>query len=292
LNGEASGVRLRLALQAAALSIFEAGLARLGGAVATDPPDEGGTVRLDVYLPAAPDPVEVTALLAAAAAAAEVPVPDYTVEPLPEVDWVAESQKALPPVRAGRFYVFGSHVAEPPPKGTVPIRIDANVAFGTGHHESTEGCLLALDALARTSNPARPLDLGCGSGILSIAMAKLWPAPVLACDLDGDAVRVTRINAAVNGVGARVRATRGDGLRGSPVARSGPYDLIVANILAEPLQRMAGDLVGALSPGGTVVLGGFLESQEGAVQARYRARGLRRTGRIVLGDWVTLVLSK
>ena len=213
-------------------------------------------------------------MLAAAAAAAHVPVPDVTIEPLPAVDWVAESQKARPPVRAGRFYVFGSHVAGPAPAGTIPIRIDANVAFGTGHHESTEGCLLALDALARTRRPVRPLDLGCGTGILAIAMAKLWPGPVMACDLDEDALRVTRDNAALNGVGSQIRAVRSDGLRGPRVARGGPYDLIVANILSEPLRRMAGDLVGALAPGGTVVLAGFLETHQSCLGAA----GIQRWG--------------
>ncbi len=292
MSDASSGVRLRLALPVGALEIFEAGLLRLGGAVATGVPDECGTVAVEAYLAKAPDPVEVGAMLAAASAAAQVPVPDVTVEPLPAVDWVVESQKARPPVRAGRFYVFGSHVAEPPPAGTIPIRIDASVAFGTGHHESTEGCLLALDALARTRHPARLLDLGCGSGILSIAMAKLWPVPVMACDLDDDAVRVTRDNAALNGVGSRIRAARSDGLRGPRIARAGPYDLIVANILSAPLQRMAGDLAKALAPGGAVVLAGFLETQERAVLASYRARGLRRLERIALGDWVTLVLGE
>ena len=219
-------------------------------------------------------------------------VPDVAVAPLPDVDWVAESQKALPPIRAGRFYLYGSHVTAPPPAGAIAIRIEAGQAFGTGRHETTAGCLIALTELAKRRRYRRPLDLGCGSGVLAIAMAKLWPVPVLAVDNDRDAVRMTRANARDNAVAALVRSLRSEGYGRAAIARSGPFDLVTANILAEPLSAMAGGLAGHLAPGGTAVLAGLLDRQAGAVLARHRGHGLALVRRYRLGDWTTLVLER
>jgi ribosomal protein L11 methyltransferase len=287
-----AGFKLRLKVPAAAVTIFEAAFQALGGAVARDAGDSRAETPLEVYLKGQPDRAEVAAALAAAAAAAGLAPPPVTFEALPALDWVAESQKGLPPLRVGRFFIYGSHAAAERPAAAIAIRIDAGQAFGTGHHESTRGCLLALDALARRGRPGACLDLGCGSGILAIAMAKLWRRPVLACDIDPLAVAVTRENARVNQVAPAVRAVLSDGPGRRPVVRSGPYDVIVANILAAPLAAMAGDLRRALAPSGCLVLSGLLRHQDGAIVARYRARGLRLIGRMVLGEWVTLVLSR
>jgi ribosomal protein L11 methyltransferase len=291
MAGETGGVRLLLSVPAAALGLFEAALQRLGGATVTGPPDTRGPVALEAYFATRPDPAALNALLAAAAAAAGTVVPEFVLECLPPLDWAAESQKARPPVRAGRFYLFGAHLAGSPPAGTIAIRIDAGRAFGTGHHESTRGCLMALDALARRARPQRPLDLGCGAGVLAIAMAKLWPALVMACDVDPVAVQVTRTNARLNAVAPRVRTFQADGFRHAALVKGGPYDLIAANVLAGPLIRMAGDLRRSLAPRGIVILSGLLRGQERAVTARYRSVGLARMRRIALGDWVTLVLT-
>lgn len=290
-KAKGSGWTLTLAVPPGALPFFEAALDTLGGALVIGGP-ETGLVPITVYLGTRPANPDITALLAPAAAAAGVDLPDFRIEPLPDLDWVAESQKALPPIRAGRFYIHGSHVERAPPAASIPILIDANAAFGTGRHESTRGCLLALSLLAKRRRFKRPLDLGCGSGVLAIAMAKLWPASVTAADNDQTALAVARTNARLNGVAARVRPLASDGYRSAALARAGPYDLIVANILAEPLAAMAGGLARHLAPGGRAVLSGLLTRQERLVLAPHRCHGLRLAGRLRIGEWSTLVLKR
>lgn len=285
-----SGWVLKVEVPLEAASLFEAALETLGGALALD--EKIASAGLQVYLDAAPDRSQVTALLAAAAAAAGLESPAFGCEPLPEVDWVAESHKSLPPVCAGRFYVYGSHVTAPPPAGRIPILIDAATAFGTGRHESTRGCLIALGTLAKSRKVRRALDMGCGSGLLAIAMARLWRCPVMAVDNDRQAVAVTRENAKINGVAPWVRAHLGDGYLGSDLARCGPFDLIAANILAGPLAAMAPALARHLAPGGTAILSGLLASQERAVLAAHRAQCLHLATRVELGEWTTLVLRR
>ena len=283
-----TGFKLSLNVPLAALTEVEAAFQALGGAVVHDPAEDRDPLTLEVYLAERPS----QGGLAAALEVAGLEVPEDALEELPALDWVAESQKGLPPLCAGRFFVYGGHAADQVPAAAVAIRIDAGQAFGTGHHESTRGCLLALDALGRRNRPGRCLDLGCGSGILAIAMAKLWRVPVLACDIDPQAVAVTRANARLNGVGLGVRAVLGDGAGRRDLRGAAPYDVIAANILAGPLAAMAGELRRILAPGGALILSGFLASQERDVLAPYRARGLRLARRLVLGDWVTLVLSR
>ncbi|MFQ5775837.1 MAG: 50S ribosomal protein L11 methyltransferase [Kiloniellaceae bacterium] len=272
-----------------ALAALEAGLATLGGAVATDLPDAQGRARVHAYLPEEPDKARITALLAAAALAAGVEAPGFALERLPDLDWVAESRKSLPPVRAGPFYVYGAHVAAAPPAGSIPLQVEAGLGFGTGRHESTKGCLLALAELAGARTVRRALDMGCGSGILALAVAKLWACPVVAVDNDVEAVRVAAQNARLNAVADLVRVCEGDGYRCPAVARGAPYDMIVSNILAEPLCAMAPDLIARLAPGGVAVLSGLLAEQEGRVLACHE--GLRSIRRIARGEWVTLIVE-
>jgi ribosomal protein L11 methyltransferase len=215
-----------------------------------------------------------------------------TVLPVPARDWVAESQRGLAPFRAGRFHVRGSHVAERPPRGTLALVIDAGMAFGTGRHETTRGCLLALDSLARRRRFDRPLDLGCGSGILAIAMAKLWDVPVLAVDNDRQAVAVARENAAINGVADRVEALVGGGYGAAAVRRAAPYDLITANILARPLRRLARGLARSLAPRGRAILSGLLDEQADWVMAAHERHGLRLVERRSLAGWSVLVVGR
>lgn len=215
---------------------------------------------------------------------------DITVEPLPDQDWIRLSQEGLPPVRAGRFFVYGAHDAGQVPHGVIPMRIEAGLAFGTGHHETTALCLAVLSDLARRRAYANVLDLGCGTGLLAIGAAKLWKRPVLASDIDPVAIEVTDENAVGNGVGPLVRGVVADGLINPVLAASAPYDLIIANILAGPLTRLMPQIVKAMAPGATLVLSGLLHNQEAMILSFYQ--GLRFLGRRREGPWSALVLEK
>jgi ribosomal protein L11 methyltransferase len=211
---------------------------------------------------------------------------------VPEKDWVAESQRELAPIRAERFFVHGSHFAGKPPRGSIAIEIDAGLAFGTGRHETTRGCLLALVRLSKQRKFRRPLDLGTGSGILAIAMAKLWDVAVLASDNDPQATRVARENAGLNGVGERVRVATGAGYAAPAVRDGGPFDLVTANILARPLMRLAPGLARHLAPKGIALLSGLLVEQEEMVLAAHRKVGLDLLWRIRLGEWSVLAVGR
>jgi ribosomal protein L11 methyltransferase len=235
-----------------------------------------------------PDRAVLLARLAPLAAPWQIAL-DLEIAPIPSTDWLYRTAQTFPPQRIGRFWVHGSHVTEPPPSGAVPIRLDAGQAFGSGEHESTRGCLLALDRLAQRRRLKRVLDLGCGAGILAIAAAKCWPARVIAADNDPIAVAVARDNVFRNGVAARVRCLLSDGYANAVLRRAGPFDLILANILAEPLCDMARDAARNLAPGGVAVLSGLLDRQADRVVAAHRPWGLRLRAQIG-GPWVTLVL--
>jgi ribosomal protein L11 methyltransferase len=277
----------------AQLESFDAALETLGGAITAIELDGGPRWRIVVHCAEEPARDALARLVAAAAEEAGIPAPDMVVEALPVTDWIAEYQRNTKPMTIGRFYVYPSHHAHDIPAGVMPILLDAGRAFGTGGHESTAGCLRALDRLAaRGVRPVKALDMGCGSGILAIAMALLWPdAAIVACDNDRDAVAVAEENAALNRVAATVRCVAGDGYATAEVAASRPFGLIVANILAGPLTAMAGDLAAALAPGGTAVLSGLLTVQADGVAAAHDAHGLRVADRVVIGDWTTLVLD-
>ncbi len=233
------------------------------------------------------------ARLNALALAHDLPLLDWRLAPLPERDWVVESQKALPPVRAGRFLVHGAHDrgARAGSGATIALQVEAGAAFGTGHHETTRGCLLVLDALARNRRPERVLDLGCGSAVLAMAAARLWPATVLASDIDPVAVERARGHLAANRLAKRIRLRVADGLAG-PAFAGAPFDLVIANILAGPLRSLAGAIASRQPAGGLLILSGLLRGQERAVLAAYAARGYVRRGRLPMGAWPTLLLER
>ena len=215
---------------------------------------------------------------------------EVTVEPLPDQDWIRLSQEGLPPVRAGRFFVYGAHDAGTVPHGVIPMKIEAGLAFGTGHHETTALCLEALSDLARARAFRNVLDLGTGTGLLAIGAAKLWKRPVLASDIDPVAVEVARDNAISNGTGPLVRAVVADGLANPILARAAPYDLLIANILAGPLTQLAPSILRSLAPGAVLLLSGLLNNQEKLVTSFYRS--LRYVGARRSGPWSALVLEK
>jgi ribosomal protein L11 methyltransferase len=211
-----------------------------------------------------------------------------TVEPLPDQDWIRLSQQGLPPVRAGRFFVYGAHDAGQVPPGVIALRIEAGMAFGTGHHETTALCLGVLNDLAKRRDFARVLDLGCGTGLLAIGAVKLWKRKVIASDIDPVAIEVTRENARGNGVAPWVTAVAADGLANPALA--GRHDLIIANILAGPLTRLAPQIVAGLLPGGMLVLSGLLRNQEKMLLSFYHKLRFRQARRD--GPWSALVLEK
>ncbi|RZL05496.1 MAG: 50S ribosomal protein L11 methyltransferase, partial [Rubrivivax sp.] len=215
---------------------------------------------------------------------------EITVAPLPDQDWIRLSQEGLPPVRAGRFFVYGAHDAGTVPHGVIPMKIEAGLAFGTGHHETTALCLSVLSDMARERAFRNVLDLGTGTGLLAIGAAKLWKRPVLASDIDPVAVEVTRDNARANGVGNLVRAVTADGLTSPVLSRAAPYDLLIANILAGPLTQLAPAIQKAMAPGAVLVLSGLLTNQELLVTSFYKS--LRFVSRRRMGPWSALVLEK
>jgi ribosomal protein L11 methyltransferase len=252
--------------------------------------EEGVTWLVEAISHGEPDRSWLTARIAVLAEAMDIPAPEMTIEPVPQLDWLTRSYKSFPPIRAGRFFVHGSHHEGGVPPSSIGLLVDAATAFGSGEHATTYGCLVALDQLARRVPVRRALDMGCGSGILALAIAKLWHVPVVASDIDAESVRVTHLNARRNRVSALVRAVGGKGYAVEAVRRGRPYDLIASNILARPLARMAPDLRRALRPGGHVVLSGLLDRHENWVLAAHRAQGLRLVGRIPVGEWRTLIL--
>ncbi|MGH6989978.1 MAG: 50S ribosomal protein L11 methyltransferase [Stellaceae bacterium] len=215
--------------------------------------------------------------------------PAVRLEKMPVRDWLAENQAGFPPIRAGRFFIHGSHWQGRVPQGAIPIVIDAATAFGTGEHATTQGCLAAIGRMAQ--RPRRILDIGCGTGILAIAAAKRWRLPVLATDIDPEAVRVARINAHRNGVANLVRVEEAASYRHAEIRRRAPFDLVFANILARPLVAMAPSLRHMLAPGGIAVLSGLLARQEATVLAAHRAQGLYLHRRFALEGWHTLAVT-
>jgi ribosomal protein L11 methyltransferase len=219
--------------------------------------------------------------------------PDITRGLVPVAGWLARTQAAFPEQFIGkRFAIRGTHVTEPETPGHITITLDAGLAFGTGEHNSTRGCLVMLEAYARRYHPRNILDLGTGSGILAIAAAKLLKQNVLASDIDFRAARVANANAALNGVAGHIHAIQADGWQTPVLTRNAPFDLVFANILARPLCAMAHALAANLTPGGHAILAGLLNTQVNWVLSAHRRQGLVLEKRIIDGAWSILLLRK
>jgi ribosomal protein L11 methyltransferase len=247
-----------------------------------------GRWRVAMHFRTAPDAKRIRALTAAAAGKAAAKALRF--ERVAATDWVRQSLAGLAPVSAGRFIVHGAHDRAGMPCNRIGIEIEAALAFGTGHHGTTRGCLLALDWLCKSRPRRRILDLGTGSGVLAIAAARALRRPVLATDIDGSAVRAARANAARNRAGGFVEVIKADGVTAPKLRERGPYDLVLANILLRPLQRLAAPLTRLTAPGARIVLSGLLASQANAAIAAYRGLALER--RIDLDGWTTLILVR
>ena len=247
---------------------------------------EDGSGRWEVagYFTESPDAAGL-ALLAAAFGAAP-----FAVSELPETDWVAHVRRELAPVRAGRFFVHGSHDADKVPEGSEPLLIEAAMAFGTGHHGTTLGCLRALDRLVSDGfAPARIVDIGCGTAVLAMAAARIWPVEILASDIDPVAVEVAEANLRANRLDGRVRCVVAAGFD-DPALAAAPFDLVFANILKGPLIALAPDMVRHLGTGGFAILSGILNDQAEAVAEVYARLGITPVRSERIGDWTTLLL--
>ena len=246
--------------------------------------------RVDAYFPEG-DPDEISDLVRDALGADAFGA-FQGAEILPQIDWVAESLAGLAPVAAGRFLIHGSHDQDCLPAGRTRIAIDAGQAFGTGHHGSTAGCLAVLDRLIARRRFVNPFDLGTGSGVLAIALAKTLHTNVLASDIDPLAARIAAENARHNNVGNRVRVIAAAGMDHPEIRARAPYDLIIANILAGPLIRLAPQIAPALAPGGTLVLSGLLPHQRGRIVAAYGVQGVRLIRAQAHNGWAVLELRR
>ncbi|WP_420962727.1 50S ribosomal protein L11 methyltransferase [Brucella sp. IR073] len=212
-------------------------------------------------------------------------------EVLPDIDWVVYSLEGLKPVRAGRFFVHGSHDRDKIGPDDIAIEIDAAQAFGTGHHGTTSGCLEMIDEIIRRENPQSALDLGTGSAVLAIAIAKLAPIPVLATDIDPVAIEIADENLVKNGVATYVKTATATGFDHPAMRSAAPFDLIVANILALPLIELAPAMKQHMAPGGSLVLSGILDSQHDKVIAAYQAQGFSHQQTLYREGWVTIHLK-
>lgn len=219
---------------------------------------------------------------------------DYRIDEMEDRDWLAESYRALPPFNVGPFFIYGSHYDGPKPDGQIPLLIEAATAFGSGEHGTTSCCLLAIDHVKQSGfKPRNILDMGCGSGILAIGAAMLWPnLPVYAADNDPECVRVTDVHVTTNGVG-NITSFQSEGYEPqSPVWKHAPYDFIIANILAGPLIQMAAEQSKVLASGGYLILSGTLKEQADDVVAAYTPHGLTLAGEFPGDEWMTMLLKK
>ncbi|MBN2759582.1 MAG: 50S ribosomal protein L11 methyltransferase [Rhodobacteraceae bacterium] len=249
--------------------------------------DGSGLWEVGGYFIEEPDDVELRLLAEAFGAKA------FVVSELPEIDWVAKVKRDLSPVEAGRFFVYGSHDADKLPEGRVGLLIEAAMAFGTGHHGTTLGCLRALDRLDKAGfQGKRVADIGCGTAVLAMGAAKIWPDSVLASDIDAIAVEVAEANVTANGLDGRVRCLEATGFDHPELQAAAPYDLVFANILMGPLIALAPDMAAMIGQGGHAILSGLLVEQADTVLAAYTAVGFTLQNREDIGDWATLTLTR
>ncbi|MBJ3761298.1 50S ribosomal protein L11 methyltransferase [Maribius pontilimi] len=248
--------------------------------------DDSGLWEVGAYFEAAPDRAALAVLEAAFATR------PFVVSELPEVDWVAKVRRELAPIEAGRFFLYGSHDADRVPEDKIALLVDAAMAFGTGHHGTTLGCLRALDRLAADGlTITNAVDIGCGTAVLAMAAARVWPDhPVLASDIDAVAVEVAQANVVLNGLEGRVRCIEAMGFEHPDLTDAAPFDLIFANILKGPLVALAPDVAVHAAAGGHVILSGILNPQADEVVEVYARNGINLVERQVIGDWTTLLL--
>jgi len=257
-------------------------------AVATSEIEEHVTWQVEAYYETAPDEADIKRLLKDQEARSGCETTNLIIEALPDINWVAKSLEGLAPIETDRFFLHGAHDAHKCPSGRIPLLVDAGEAFGTGHHGTTLGCLKMIEKVSKIKKADNALDLGCGTGVLAIALAKLTKRTVIASDIDPVATRVTIQNARANKVHPLIKAFTATGFDHPDLNAGAPYDLIVANILAKPLVRLSPMVEQSLAAGGTLVLSGILHEQEKMVVSAYISQGLKFVERLRINEWVTL----
>lgn len=249
--------------------------------------DDSGIWEVGGYFTEAPDEAGLALLTAMHGAK------PFLVSELPETDWVAKVKRELAPVEAGRFFVYGSHDADQIPEGSEPLLIEAAMAFGTGHHGTTLGCLKALDHLANEGFVGKSVaDIGCGTAVLAMGAARIWPDTVYASDIDEVAVEVAEANVKANDLVGRVKCLEATGFDHEGLKAAGPFDLVFANILKGPLIDLAPDMAANLQAEGYAILSGILVHQAEEVVEAYAKTGIPLYRREDIGDWTTLILQK
>lgn len=249
--------------------------------------DGSGLWEIGGYFTEAPDTASLALLTTAFGAK------PFVISELPETDWVAHVRRELAPVEAGRFFVYGSHDADKVPTGCEPLLIEAAMAFGTGHHGTTLGCLRALDRLASDGFVGESVvDIGCGTAVLAMGAARIWPNTVLASDIDQVAVDVAEVNVRANGLEGRVTCVEAAGFDAPALAESAPFDLVFANILKGPLIALSPDMAARLKKGGFAILSGILNEQADEIIEVYAQNGINLVHREEIVEWTTLMLQK
>lgn len=279
LTGEAAAQSLAVALEE---------IDPAPGGVGTFEVDEASQLwEISAYFTQRPDGVALDLLAAAYGAR------PFAVSRMDDRDWVAQVRRELTPVQADRFFLYGAHDADKVPGNAYGLLIEAAMAFGTGHHDTTKGCLLAMSRLAKQGfSPRSVMDVGAGTGVLAMGAAKLWRKRALATDIDPIAARTARENAVANGLQPWIFTGAAIGFRHPQTRARRPFDLALANILANPLKKLAPDMRANLAPGGRAILSGILNRQADGVEAIYRSHGFRRDFKLTLGDWTTLTLRR
>ncbi|MBO4520619.1 MAG: 50S ribosomal protein L11 methyltransferase [Alphaproteobacteria bacterium] len=291
----ASNWQISFVLEPDAIPFFERALdgdntALLASEIETG--EDKGKWKLDAIFQDRPDEALLNTSLTLAAQAAGIPLPAYRLSELAQRDWLRENLISFAPVSVGRYYIYGSHIQEPPPKTKLSLKIDAATAFGSGEHFTTKGCLMAMEEISRFRRPKNILDMGCGSGILGLAAALTFRTNVMAADIDPESVRVTKQNAKNNRLARYITARAGNGYKPIIIRSKAPYDLVFSNILARPLTLMAKDLAAVLAPDGLAVLSGLLNRQEEWVLSAHRRVGLHLKKRYRLEGWSTLIVGR
>jgi len=249
--------------------------------------DGSGLFEVGGYFLEKPDGVALALICAANDAK------PFTVSEVPDKDWVAEVRRELAPIRAGRFYLYGSHDADTVPADCVPMLIEAAMAFGTGHHGTTQGCLTALDAIANDGfTPKNVADIGCGTAVLAMGAAKVWNVPMIASDIDEVATDTAIANLSCNDLDGRVEVVTCAGFDHPRLREEAPFDLILANILKGPLIALSADMGASCAKDGYAILSGILNHQADDVSESYQNNGFVETDRLMIGEWTTLTLQK